>query len=1011
MKNNWAAWSIKHKQIIYFFMFLCLVMGIYSYNSLGRSEDPSFTIKQMVVSAAWPGATAKEVEEHLTDKIEKQLQTVPNIDRITSYSRPGTAVINVYLQDTVPVKEIKQRWLELRNIVNDGKGDLPDGALGPFFNDRFDDVYGNIYAVTSDSFSYEEMRVVAENIKDKFFQIPDVKKVELVGVQPEKIYIQMSNAKLAQLGIPIDTLASTIQAETAVTPSGMAESDSTNTYLRLTGSPDTLANISNIPIQANDRTFRLGDIAEIKRGYAEPAEPKMYFNGQPAVGIAISMEDGGNNIKLGANLDQAVRQIQQELPLGFELGQVANQPQVVKNAIGEFTDSLLEAILIVLAVSLLSLGRRCGYVISVCIPLVLLGTFIGMYAMNINLHKVSLGALIISLGMLVDDAIVVVELMEVKMSEGWERTKAASYAFETCAMPLLTGTLITCTGFMPIFFAKSSAAEFASSLFPVISTALLLSWVISATVAPVLGHAWIKPKQLINENDVYNTAFYKKFRSVLSWSMLHQKIVILSTVSIFIGSLLLVPLIKQEFFPASVRPELLVELNLPEGSSIKATDEAALKLTNMLKDNPDVESIGSYVGKSAPRFVLVMDPVQPRNNYAQLVVVAKDIDARKRLEPQIRELVAANLPNVVSYSRSIPLGPPAAYPVMLRVTGPDDNIVKEYAQKVRTVMAQNPAVTMTRFDWMEQNGAAKLTIDNDKLRQMGLSRKEVATALQAEISGYTVAQYLEGDQAIDMVFRLQPVDRSTVTELETLTIPTSAGAVPLSQVARLSYESENGMIWRRNLLPTITVCGGIGEGVTGNDITQQVYDDLADLRQNLPNGVTIEIGGSLEDSAKTLGYLLEPVPVMLLLMMILLMLQLKDIRKLFIILCTAPLGVTGVMLGLIIFNAPLGFMAELGILALTGIIIRNSVVLIDQIDLHLQAGKSPWESVLESAIVRFRPIMLAALTTILGLIPMFTSPFWNSMAVAIACGLSAATLLTLIVLPVIYAAVFKIKPE
>lgn len=633
-----------------------------------------------------------------------------------------------------------------------------------------------------------------------------------------------------------------------------------------------------------------------------------------------------------------------------------------------------------------------------------------MYAMNIDLHKVSLGALIISLGMLVDDAIVVVELMEVKMSEGWERTKAASYAFETCAMPLLTGTLITCTGFMPIFFAKSSAAEFASSLFPVISTALLLSWVISATVAPVLGHAWIKPKQLINENDVYNTAFIKSFAASLpgrcctrnSYSEHGQYLYRFPVIS---------PADQAGIFPASVRPELLVELNLPEGSSIKATDEAALKLTNMLKDNPDVESIGSYVGKSAPRFVLVMDPVQPRNNYAQLVVVAKDIDARKRLEPQIRELVAANLPNVVSYSRSIPLGPPAAYPVMLRVTGPDDNIVKEYAQKVRTVMAQNPAVTMTRFDWMEQNGAAKLTIDNDKLRQMGLSRKEVATALQAEISGYTVAQYLEGDQAIDMVFRLQPVDRSTVTELETLTIPTSAGAVPLSQVARLSYESENGMIWRRNLLPTITVCGGIGEGVTGNDITQQVYDDLAELRQNLPNGVTIEIGGSLEDSAKTLGYLLEPVPVMLLLMMILLMLQLKDIRKLFIILCTAPLGVTGVMLGLIIFNAPLGFMAELGILALTGIIIRNSVVLIDQIDLHLQAGKSPWESVLESAIVRFRPIMLAALTTILGLIPMFTSPFWNSMAVAIACGLSAATLLTLIVLPVIYAAVFKIKPE
>ena len=992
-------------------MLLCLVMGIHSYNSLGRSEDPSFTIKQMVVSASWPGATAQEVEEHLTDKLEQQLQTVPNIDKITSYSRPGTAVITVYLQDEVPGKEIKQRWLEARNIVNDAKSELPNGTVGPFFNDRFDDVYGNIYALTSDSFSYEELRVAAENIKDKFFQIPDVKKVELVGVQPEKIYVQMSNTKLAQLGIPIDTLAAAIQAETAIAPAGMAESDSTNTYLRLTGSPDTLANISSIPIQANGRTFRLGDIAEISRGYAEPSEPKMYFNGQPAVGIAISMADGGNNIKLGENLEQSIQQLQQQLPLGFNLSQVANQPQVVKNAIGEFTESLLEAILIVLAVSLLSLGRRCGYVISVCIPLVLLGTFIGMYALNIDLHKVSLGALIISLGMLVDDAIVVVELMEVKMSEGWERAKAASYAFETCAMPLLTGTLITCTGFMPIFFAKSSAAEFASSLFPVISMALLLSWLISATVAPVLGYAWIKPKQLLNEADVYQTAFYTKFRSLLSWSLLHKKIVLLTTIAVFTASLFLITFIKQEFFPASVRPELLVELNLPEGSSIKATDSATLKLTELLRDNPDIASISSYVGKSAPRFVLVMDPVQPRTNYAQLVIVAKDIEARKRLEPQIQELVTANLPDVVSYARSIPLGPPAAYPVMLRVAGPDKQVVQEYAQKVRTVMAQNPAVTMTRFDWLQQSGAARLTIDNDKLRQMGLDRKTIAAALQAEISGTTVAQYLEGDQAIGIVFRLQPVDRDTVTALETLTIPTTAGAVPLAQVAHLSYESENAMIWRRNLLPTITVCGGIGEGVTGNDITQQVYDSLAELRQNLPSGVTIEIGGSLEDSSKTFGYLLKPVPVMLLVMMILLMLQLKDIRKLFVILCTAPLGLTGVMLGLIIFNAPMGFMAELGTLALTGIIIRNSVVLIDQIDLHLQAGKSPWEAVLESAIVRFRPIMLAALTTILGLIPMFVSPFWNSMAIAIACGLTVATALTLIVMPVIYATVFKITPE
>ena len=496
MNNNWAAWSIKHKQIIYFFVFLCLTMGIYSFNSLGRSEDPSFTIKQMVVTASWPGATAKEVEEHITNKLEKDIQNVPNVDYISSYSRPGVCVINVYLKETVPGKEIRQRWLELRNIVNDAKKDLPEGTVGPFFNDRFDDVYGNIYAVTSDDFSYEDMRVVAEKIKQKFFLVPDVKKVELIGVQPEKIFIKISNAKLAQLGISVENLAAAIQSETSVVPSGTLESDSNNVHLRLTGSPDTLANIRAIPLQANGRILRLGDIAAISREYADPPEPKMYFNGQAAVGIAISMEEGGDNIKMGENLDVAIKNIRHELPLGFNLEQLANQPQVVKNAIGEFSQSLYEAIIIVMFVSLLTLGRSCGFVISVCIPLVLLTTFIGMYTFGIDLHKISLGALIVALGMLVVDSIVVVDIMEVKLAEGWDRTKAASYAFATCAWPLLTGTLITCAGFMPIAFSSSSASEFTRSLFPVISMALLLSWVVSATVAPVLGCAWIRPKPL-----------------------------------------------------------------------------------------------------------------------------------------------------------------------------------------------------------------------------------------------------------------------------------------------------------------------------------------------------------------------------------------------------------------------------------------------------------------------------------------------------------------------------------
>ncbi|MEG0797757.1 MAG: efflux RND transporter permease subunit [Acidaminococcaceae bacterium] len=1010
MNNNWATWSIKHKQVIYFFIMLCLVMGLYSYSSLGRSEDPSFTIKQMVVSASWPGASAKEVEQHLTNELEKQLQAVPNVDYLTSYSRAGVCVINVYLKEEVNGSSIKQRWLELRNIVNDGKNKLPNGVYGPFFNDRFDDVYGNIYAITSESFSYEELRQVAEKIKNEFFQVPDVQKVELVGVQPEKIFIQIANTKLAQLGIPLDTLAGIIQAETAVAPAGMTESGDDNVYLRLTGSPDTLENIRNIPIQAAGRTFRLGDIAEVKRGYAEPAEPKMYFNGQPAVGIALSMEDGGDNIKLGANLDRKIVEIKKDLPLGFEFSQVANQPEVVKNSISEFMQSLWEAIIIVLAVSLLTLGRRCGYVISVCIPLVLFGSFIGMFALGIDLHKISLGALIISLGMLVDDAIVVVELMESKMAEGWERTKAASFAFQTTAKPLLIGTMITCAGFMPIAFAKSSASEFAGSLFPVISITLLLSWLIAATVAPVLGYAWIHPQQ-VAANVTYNTPFYQAFRSILTWSLSHRRIVVLSTLALFFSSLLLLKFIDKEFFPSSVRPEILVELNLPEGTSIKATDQAAVKLTNLIKTDPDVASVSSYVGKSAPRFVLVMEPVQPRNNYAQLVVVAKTLDARLRLEQKIKELVADNLPNVVSYSRSIPLGPPTAYPVMLRVSAPTDALTKEYAEKVRQVMATNPGITMTRFDWIEKAKNVKVTIDNDKLRQMGLTRKTVATALQAEISGYTVAQYLEGDQTIDLVFRLEPRDHANINDLAALTIPTTGGSVQLAQVAHLAYDAEENMLWRRNLQPTITVCGGIGAGVTGNDVTQEVYDSLSDLRRNLPTGVTIAIDGPLEKSNNTLGALLRPIPIMILVMLVLLIIQLQDIRKLVIIFCTAPLGIIGVLLGLVFFNASLGFMAELGVLALTGTIIRNSVVLIDQIDQHLEAGMTPWTAVVESAIVRYRPIMLAALTTILGLVPMFASQFWRSMSIAMACGLTGATVLTLIVLPVLYAIAFQVKNE
>ena len=662
-----------------------------------------------------------------------------------------------------------------------------------------------------------------------------------------------------------------------------------------------------------------------------------------------------------------------------------------------------------LVVSLMTLGRRSGYVISCCIPLILLGSFCAMFALGIDLHKVSLGALVVSLGMLVDDAIVVVELMEVKMSEGMPRKEAASYAFKTCAWPLLTGTTITCLGFMPIAFSKASASEFAYSLFPVMTVTLMLSWLVSATLAPVLGYEWIRPTVIKQES--YDNSFYRAFRKLLHWALGHRITVIGITLAMLDLSMFMLRFVSQEFFPASVRPELLVELNMPEGTSIKTTDTAARKLTNLIKDDKELDHVSTYVGESAPRFVLVIDPVQPRDNYAQLVVVAKSVEDRKKLEKRISELAAEHLPEAIVYSRSIPLGPPAPYPVMIRVSGNSDAQVKEYAQKVRKVMAANPYVNMTRLDWLEQTNAVKLKVDNDKLLQMGLTRQTVANALQAQVSGYTVATYLEGDQQIGIVFRLQPDQRADISQLETISIPTSQGAVPLSQIAHLDYTSEDNIIWRRNLRPTITVNGGIVDGVTGNDVTKQVYKELEPLRKELPAGMSIEVGGSLEDSNDTLNYLMKPIPLMLLLIVVLIMLQMQDIRKLLVIMLTAPMGIIGVIFGLLLFNSALGFMAELGILALTGTIIRNSMVLVDQIQQHLDAGMEPAKAITESAIVRFRPIMLAAFTTVLGLIPMFASQFWNAMAVAIACGLTGATLLTLVVLPVLYAIVFKVKAE
>lgn len=1008
---NLTEWALNHKQLVYFFVILTFIAGIYSYRQLGRMEDPDFVIRQMIVSVGWPGASARQVEEQVTDKIEKKLQDTPGIDYLKSYSQPGKAVIYVTLKDSVNEKDVRPTWLEVRNMVNDIKSTLPQGVIGPSFNDRFDDVFGCIYALTSDGYSYEEMREKAEQIRRTLLGVKSVKKVDLIGVQPERIYIEMESSKLAQLGIDPNVIISAVKTQNTMNPSGMVETSSDNVYLRVSGIVDDLTALRNLPIRVNERTFRLGDVAKVERSYIEPMEPKMYVNGQPAIGLAVSMEKGGNILTLGESLDKTVQRLQKELPLGLELNQVLYQPEIVKSSIGEFVKSLWEAIVIVLVVSFLSLGVRSGIVVALCIPLVIAGIFVGMQIMGIDLHKVSLGALIIALGLLVDDAIIAVEMMTVKLEQGWNRFDAACYAYTATAFPMLTGTLITCAGFIPIGFSKGSASEFTSSIFTVVTIALLLSWFVSVLVTPLLGYKLIKPKHMAEENkDVYDSKFYRLFRRALNWCLEHRKLVLSITAACFIGAIGLLNFVKQEFFPPSVRTEIIVELTLPEGSSITATEQEAQKFAQSIAGDSDIASYSYYVGQGAPRFVLTSDPRLPASNYAQFVIVAKDLQARAALENKINKLFAEQFENVRGHVKLIQTGPPSPYPVMLRVSGYDHETVRAIAQQVSDVMVNDPQLSHVNWDWNEKNKVMHLSIDQDKARALGVDSQNLALSLQMQLSGATVAEFYEGDKTVNIVYRLDSQNRKDLSAVKSLPVHIGSGKfVPLEQIAVISYDAEEGLIWRRDLKPTITIQAEVLPGITGNDATKQVYGELKSLRDNLPAGYSIDIGGSLEKSKSSMEFLLQPVPVMIVLIVILLMFQLQKMSLMVLTLLTAPLGIIGVSLSMLLTLRPMGFVAELGILALSGMIIRNSVILIDQIEQHIKAGEAPWEAIINSAVLRFRPIMLTAAAAILGMVPLIPSTFWGPMAVAIAGGLLGATILTLLVLPTMYAVAFKVK--
>ena len=1018
-KFNLADWALRHKSIIYYFIAVLLTFGIFSFTHMGRMEDPDFTMRTMVVGVSWPGASPQQMSDQVTDKLEEKLRDLPGVDYTKSFTDGSKSVIYINLKEDLPSNKIRPAWEEARNMINDEWKSLPSGVQGPSINDRFDDVYGTIYALSGDEFSYEEKRQQAENLKRQLLSVPNVKKITLIGVQEKSLDVTINKDKLASYQVSTQQLLTALKQQSAMVPAGMVNTDTNNVYLRINGVFDSVDAVKNMPIRINNQTIRLGDIADVTMTYKDPSSPQFYYEGKPAIGIAISMDAGANNIEFGKAIDTKLKELKTTIPAGLSLDQVSNQPHIVKESIGDFSQSLFEAIAIVLLVSFASLGIRTGIVVALTIPVVVSTTFVLMYENGIYLHKVSLGALILALGLLVDDAIIVVEMMSVKLEEGFNHWRAATFAYESTAFPMLSGTLITCAGFLPLALAEGMVAEFTKSLSIVVFMALILSWIASVLVSPVLGYKIIENKDEKPESEWtrrdhimhrLKTVFYARFESLLHWALGHHKAVLLLTLGAFILSLLSFPLIKQEFFPSSTRSEIIVSMQFPQSSSIDYTQNQAKSLDALLKDNEHIDHFTTYVGEGSPRFVLTLEPELPRANFMQTIIVTKSLEDRDALFKDLQDQLNDQYPSALINMQFVQIGPPSKYPVMLRVSGPDASEVKTIANDVKAKMQEDKDLHNIAFDWPDTEPVAQIHIDPDKARMLGINSYAVSLHLQSLLSGTKSGEYYEGNQTIPVTFRLSGNENHNLAALSSLPIQTGNGSyVPLSQIATISMSQEEGIIWHRNMMPTISIHANVGPGVLGNAKTKEIYNKLAEYRQDLPTGYTIDLDGSAEKSVTAVQKLLVPMPIMLFAIMTILMFQLKRIALMFMALFTAPLGLIGVVLALNITRTPLGFMAILGIIALSGMIIRNSIILLDQIEIHRAEGQSAREAIINSAILRFRPIMLTAIAAILGMIPLMGSVFWSPLAIAFSGGLLVATILTLIVLPVMYATWYKVK--